>query len=68
MITTTNTIKCNHFFCILNGKKYPATYCVEQTFANGYVKITNCCESDFQAFSEVIKNPDGECTYVVTKI
>lgn len=65
MNTMTST-KCNHFFCILGGKNKSATVKVEQTFPNGYVKITNCCPNDFEAFLPVIESPDSECTYIVT--
>ena len=61
-------IKCNHFFCILGGKNKTATVKVEQTFPNGYVKVTNCCPSDFEAFLPVIESVDSECNYIVTNL
>ena len=60
--------KCNHFFCELGGKNKQATVKVEQTFPNGYVKVTNCCPSDFEAMSVVINNPDSDCEYIVTNL
>lgn len=68
MINTIPEIKCNHFFCILGGKNKVATVKVEQTFPNGYVKVTNCCPSDFEAFSVVINYPDNYCEYVVSNL
>jgi hypothetical protein len=59
---------CNHFFCELGGKQKYATHRVEQTFPNGYVKVTNCCPNDFEAFSVVINRPEDGWSYVVTEL
>lgn len=65
----TNTItKCDHFFCTLGGKNKAAIVRVEQTFPNGVMMVTNCCENDYNAFLSVITSPDTECTYNVIKL
>ena len=54
---TTQTIKCNHFFCTMPARaysNYPAAYMVTQTFPNGHERVTYVCEKDMKEMSKVL--------------
>ena len=61
MTTQTIPTMCNHMFCLLPSRAYSrgvASYKVQQTFPNGYVRTTYVCESDMVEMRKVLKPSD----------
>lgn len=58
---TTQTIKCNHFFCTMPARAYSrrvAAWKVTQTLPNGRERVTYACHGDMQEMAKVLTDAD----------